>query len=565
MTRGLAADHKRLVSNGYDRIADEYLQRCGASAVRAKWLSLVLALLEGKTARVLDLGCGAGIPVARALVAAGHQVVGVDGSARQISLARANVPNGEFLQADMSMADFAAGSFDAVTAFYSITHLPRAEHGPLLRRIAGWLTPGGALVATLGAHSLPNWQGEWLGTKMFFSHYDAATNLALLREAGFTIERAEEMSEDDEDARFLWVAARAPVAIPARPSDLQVRPGDRRIREMRLCDRGARARGCAGRWDLVRRRDDGHSGSGVVFSKEHRIGESVSVDGDLTTMPQDDVSTRAMQAAIAVARRLGADGVAATILHASEHVSIRLSPLDVVARVRVVDQPAVDQELRREVAVARHLVRKAAPVVGPSTALPAGPHFQDGLGITLWQFVEHVAADSENRTDMESAARALRRIHDALADFPGALPPFRTKIDKCRALLQDRSALTALPGADRAFLLAVHGRVTAALDAFPLEAVPIHGDAGAHNVFITAAEALYADFSDVSLGPREWDIGFLPDIDLTPFKPIDRDLLAVLGDLRGLCVAVWCWAKYEMPEKREAADYHLGYLKERFA
>lgn len=282
-------------------------------------------------------------------------------------------------------------------------------------------------------------------------------------------------------------------------------------------------------------------------------------------MAQDDVSARAVHAAISLARRLGADGVAATILHTSEHISIRLSHLDVVARVRVADRPAIDQELRRELAVAWHLVRKAAPVVGPSTALPAGPHFQDGLGITLWQFVEHVAADSDNRTHMESAARALRRIHDALADFPDALPPFRAKIDKCRALLQDHSALTALPGADRAFLLAVHGRITAVLDIFPLVSVPIHGDAGAHNVFITSAEALYTDFSDVSLGPREWDFGFLPDIDLTPFEPIDRDLLAVLGDLRSLCVAVWCWAKYEMPEKREAADYHLRFLKERFA
>jgi 2-polyprenyl-3-methyl-5-hydroxy-6-metoxy-1,4-benzoquinol methylase len=165
---------------------------------------------------VLDLGCGAGIPVARAIAAAGHHVVGVDASARQVALARANVPSGEFLHADMSAVDFATGSFDAAAAFYSITHVPRSQHGSLLRRIAGWLKPNGALVASLGARSLRDWRGEWMGTEMFFSHYDSETNLTLLRDAGFIIERAEELAETDE--RFLWVVARIPERnVAARP------------------------------------------------------------------------------------------------------------------------------------------------------------------------------------------------------------------------------------------------------------------------------------------------------------------------------------------------------------
>jgi hypothetical protein len=83
---------------------------------------------------------------------------------------------------------------------------------------------------------------------------------------------------------------------------------------------------------------------------------------------------------------------------------------------------------------------------------------------------------------------------------------------------------------------------------------------------MTPEGARYGDFEKVNLGPREWDIGCLPpDTDLTAFEPVNRDALAVLGDLRSICVSVWCWAKYDMPEKREAAEYHLGYLKERFA
>jgi hypothetical protein len=67
-------------------------------------------------------------------------------------------------------------------------------------------------------------------------------------------------------------------------------------------------------------------------------------------------------------------------------------------------------------------------------------------------------------------------------------------IEKCRTLLEDESALPALSAADRALLLGVYGRSIAGVDALPLKLVPIHGDAGAHNVFITSQGARYSDF-----------------------------------------------------------------------
>jgi SAM-dependent methyltransferase len=112
----------------------------------------------------------------------------------------------------MTTIDFRTASFDAVAAFHSITHVPRSEHARLLRRIAEWLRPGGVFVGSLGAGSLPDWKGKWMGVEMFFSHYDAATNIVLLREAGFAIERMEEIDQDDDDGRFLWIVARRPTA-----------------------------------------------------------------------------------------------------------------------------------------------------------------------------------------------------------------------------------------------------------------------------------------------------------------------------------------------------------------
>jgi Ser/Thr protein kinase RdoA (MazF antagonist) len=252
------------------------------------------------------------------------------------------------------------------------------------------------------------------------------------------------------------------------------------------------------------------------------------------------------------------------VLHESQHVSIRLFPFDIVARVVGTQEGEAAARLERELAVARHLVERSAPVVPPATELAAGPHFHDGYGLTLWRFIDHVVADADNSAHVASAAQALRRMHQALADFPGELPNFRIKIGKCRALLETASALPALPAADRAFLLTAYDRILAAVDALPIDLAPVHGDAHLGNVFIAAGGVLWNDLGDACMGPREWDIGWLPDAGLRAFAPVDRELLSVFSDLRSLCVCVWCWDKYLTPEQREAADYHLGYLRDRF-
>jgi SAM-dependent methyltransferase len=162
-------------------------------------------------AAVLDLGCGAGVPVTRWL-ARRFAVTGVDVSARQLELARRHIPRANLFKADMPDLSFEAESFDAVVAFHSIIHVPRAKHPALLGEIRRWLRPGGAFFATwaLGA-----WEGEeedwegW-GAPMLWSHHDGETSLMLLRDAGFAVERAEARTTSGArgDESWLWVLAR---------------------------------------------------------------------------------------------------------------------------------------------------------------------------------------------------------------------------------------------------------------------------------------------------------------------------------------------------------------------
>jgi SAM-dependent methyltransferase len=99
------------------------------------------------------------------------------------------------LQADMSRLHFRPLSFDAVVAFYSIIHVPREEHARLLRRIATWLRPRGLLIACMGTRDEPGAiEQDWLGAPMYWSAFDANTSERLVREAGFELLEAEEIT-----------------------------------------------------------------------------------------------------------------------------------------------------------------------------------------------------------------------------------------------------------------------------------------------------------------------------------------------------------------------------------
>jgi SAM-dependent methyltransferase len=206
-------DPKRIVADGYDSIAERYLawSDLRPSPTRLRYLALALELIPAGS-QVLELGCGAGIPMTSAL-AQDRAVIGVDISATQVGMARRNVPDATFIQADMTTLAFEPASFDAVVAFYSLTHVPRDEQLPLIERIRGWLRPGGLFLASMGADDEPgDVEADWLGVDMYFSHFGAKANRRLVERAGLVIDRTELAvePEDRHDARFLWVVARSP-------------------------------------------------------------------------------------------------------------------------------------------------------------------------------------------------------------------------------------------------------------------------------------------------------------------------------------------------------------------
>ncbi|WP_370378918.1 class I SAM-dependent methyltransferase [Catenulispora sp. GAS73] len=142
-------------------------------------------------ARVLDVGCGTGVPTARQLVAAGARVTGIDISPVMLELARANVPQADFRLADVteigSGIDSGIGEFDGAVAFFSLLMLPRAQILGALGRLHRVLRPGGCLALAMVEADMDDVPIPFLGVSVHVSGFFPEQLRRLTIEAGFEV------------------------------------------------------------------------------------------------------------------------------------------------------------------------------------------------------------------------------------------------------------------------------------------------------------------------------------------------------------------------------------------
>ncbi len=138
-------------------------------------------------ASVLDLGCDTGVPTAKILTESNHRVVGVDISAGMLQLARQQVPAAEFVQADLRDVPTELGNFAAVTAFFSLLMLSKADIEQTIEKIVARLEPSGYFAISMvnfDADSLPV---EFLGVPVTVSGYLQADLAKVLESHGLTV------------------------------------------------------------------------------------------------------------------------------------------------------------------------------------------------------------------------------------------------------------------------------------------------------------------------------------------------------------------------------------------
>ena len=205
---------------------------------------------------------------------------------------------------------------------------------------------------------------------------------------------------------------------------------------------------------------------------------------------------------------------------------VHLRPSPVVARV--MSGTAVLHRdprawLAREIAVGAFLAGRMAAVVGPAEDVDPGPYVHDGLWLSFW---EHVELD-EAPLAAAGIGQALRALHDALADYPGPLPPRSEVLGEIDWLL---GALTGDEGVDA--LAAERDRlapVILAHDQLPGRQ-PLHGDASLSNLLATGDGPRWNDLEDVCVGRVEWDLaGVVSDARAAHGDAFAAEVLAAYG------------------------------------
>lgn len=198
------------VRSGYNAVSRRYRGDDDPAHEYDPWLALLQERVP-RHGKVLDIGCGCGIPVARQLVAAGHRVTGLDVSDVQIERARRLVTGAVFFRADATETVFPPANFDAVVCLYALIHMPLDRQPRLLRDIACWLRPGGWLLATTGQDAWTGTEDNWLGGRatMWWSQADAASYRTWLEQAGLEVADQQFIAEGDSGHALFWAQRKA--------------------------------------------------------------------------------------------------------------------------------------------------------------------------------------------------------------------------------------------------------------------------------------------------------------------------------------------------------------------
>lgn len=176
---------------------DESFVERDAQVAEGAWLISQLT----PPARVLDLGCGTGLPTARQLLDAGISVVGVDESAVMLELAERQAPGGHYSQRDMrDIADL--GEFDAAVAYFSLIMLSREEIPPLLRKVRERLRGPKLLQIAMVLGDFDALPIVFLGEPVAATAYPPEELSQVVERAGFEILNLNEVEAEAEPNRL---------------------------------------------------------------------------------------------------------------------------------------------------------------------------------------------------------------------------------------------------------------------------------------------------------------------------------------------------------------------------
>tara|TARA_R100000027_G_scaffold63770_1_gene56724 strand:- start:885 stop:1490 length:606 start_codon:yes stop_codon:yes gene_type:complete len=130
----------------------------------------------------IDIGCGSSGRFIDLLLEEGFSVEGLDFSTRMIELARLRHPSITFHHCDITAEDLPR-SYDFISAWDSIWHIPLSCHEATMRKILRGLSPGGVFIYTTGGLDQPEEKyDDAMGPEVYYSVLGIQENLAIFAE-----------------------------------------------------------------------------------------------------------------------------------------------------------------------------------------------------------------------------------------------------------------------------------------------------------------------------------------------------------------------------------------------
>lgn len=186
----------------YERHAAAWDAARSKTLFEKAWLDRFLEAVP-PDASILDLGCGAGEPIARYLIARGHGVTGVDTSPSLIRLAAERFGEHSWRVGDMRALDLGV-RFGGIVAWDSFFHLTREDQRRMFPVFRAHAAPGAALLFTSGPED-GEAIGSFEGAPLYHASLAPDAYRALLDQNGFDV-----LAHVSEDAtcggHTVWLA-----------------------------------------------------------------------------------------------------------------------------------------------------------------------------------------------------------------------------------------------------------------------------------------------------------------------------------------------------------------------
>ncbi len=181
---------KDTVRRGYDGAAAAFAARRSFDEEERAILERFLDAIP-PDGSLLDAGCGDGRPILRAIGERrpNSRRIGLDISSRQLERADENLPDSGLVQGDFTRLPLDESSMDGVLAFYSLIHVPEAQHPQAIAEFSRVVRPGGRVLIVEGKEAWEGRNPDWLESSVEMQWHIAGAKRTRqdIRDAGFVI------------------------------------------------------------------------------------------------------------------------------------------------------------------------------------------------------------------------------------------------------------------------------------------------------------------------------------------------------------------------------------------